>query len=78
MSIRIACEHCGTRPLEEYVYGEVFVVPDMVADPVERNLDRAFNHTNPEGPVTEAWFHLYGCRRWISIVRDTATDRILE
>lgn len=78
MSIRIKCDHCGTRPLEEYIYGEVFAVPDTIADPVERNLDRAFNHTNPEGPVTEAWFHLYGCRRWISIVRDTSTDRIVD
>ncbi len=78
MSIRITCEHCGTRPLEEYVYGEVLDVPATIADPAERNLDRAFNHTNPEGPVPEAWFHLYGCRRWITIVRDTATDRIVD
>ena len=78
MSIRITCDHCGTRPLEEYVYGEILTVPDTITDRVERNLDRAFNHTNPEGPVTEAWFHLYGCRRWISIVRDTSTDRIVD
>ncbi len=78
MSIRIICDHCGTRPLEEYVYGEIFDVPASIADPLERNLDRAFNHTNIEGPVIEAWFHLYGCRRWITVNRDTATDRVIE
>ncbi len=78
MSIRITCGHCGTRPLEEYVYGEIFDVPDAISDPLERNLDRAFNHNNFEGPVVEAWFHLYGCRRWIAVNRDTATDRVIE
>ncbi|MCB0226467.1 MAG: sarcosine oxidase subunit delta, partial [Anaerolineae bacterium] len=24
----------------------------------------------------EAWFHLYGCRRWVRLSRDTRTDEI--
>lgn len=78
MSIRITCEHCGTRSAEEYVYGEMFELPESLTDDDERDLDRAFNHNNIEGQVTEAWFHLYGCRRWITVQRDTRTDQILD
>lgn len=78
MSIRITCPHCGERTLEEYVYGEMFDVPDQIRDPVAREVDRSFMHNNLEGPVREAWFHLYGCRRWIVVRRDTTTDQILE
>jgi heterotetrameric sarcosine oxidase delta subunit len=78
MSIRITCPNCGTRAVEEWVYGEVFAVPDEIADPDERDIDRGFMHNNPEGPVREAWFHLYGCRRWIYLTRDTTTDHILS
>jgi sarcosine oxidase subunit delta len=77
MSLRITCPHCGVRPLEEFVHGEILDPPVSITDPDERDLDRAFFHTNAEGPVTEAWFHLYGCRRWITVTRDTRTDTIL-
>jgi sarcosine oxidase subunit delta len=77
MSIRIPCDHCGERPIEEYLYGEIFDVPDTITDPLERDLDRAFMHGNVEGPVTEAWFHLYGCRRWVRVTRDTRSDDVL-
>lgn len=78
MSIRITCPHCGERTLEEYVYGEMFDVPADITDPLAREIDRSFMHNNVEGPVREAWFHLYGCRRWIVVTRDTTTDQILE
>ena len=78
MSIRITCPHCGERTLEEYVYGEMFDVPADITDAAEWEVDRSFMHNNLEGPVREAWFHLYGCRRWIVVRRDTATDEILE
>ena len=77
MSIRIPCPHCGSRPIEEFFYGEVPVVPDSIADPDERDLDRAFMHENAEGPVVERWFHAHGCRRWTTVRRDTRTDEIL-
>ena len=77
MSIIIPCPHCGPRAIEEYAYGEVYAVPETIADPDEHNLDRAFMHNNAEGPVTEAWFHTYGCRRWVYVERDTSTDTLL-
>ncbi|MEZ4868885.1 MAG: sarcosine oxidase subunit delta [Caldilineaceae bacterium] len=77
MSIQLPCPHCGPRPLEEFIYGEVPVVPDTITDPDARDLDRAFMRTNSEGPTTERWFHTYGCRRWLTLQRDTRTNDIL-
>lgn len=77
MSIRIDCPHCGSRSVEEWVFGEVFDVPETITDPDARDIDRGFFHNNPEGPVDEAWFHLYGCRRWVRVSRDTRTDEFL-
>ena len=77
MSLRLACPHCGVRPIEEWVHGEVFDVPESITDPDDRDVDRAYFHNNAEGPVREAWFHLYGCRRWVYLERDTRTDEVV-
>ncbi|MDX1521179.1 MAG: sarcosine oxidase subunit delta [Anaerolineae bacterium] len=78
MSIRIPCPNCGERPVEEFVYGEIPVVPDRITEVNARDLDRAFMLNNLEGVQTEAWFHVYGCRRWLRIRRDTRTDEIVK
>jgi heterotetrameric sarcosine oxidase delta subunit len=49
-----------------------------MTDEREIDFDRAFMRNNPEGETVEAWFHSYGCRRWIRLRRDTTTDLILE
>lgn len=72
--LRITCPHCGVRSLIEWVYGEILDTPEGLTDV---SLDRAFNHTNSPGIVTEAWFHAYGCRRWVTVRRDTTTDTFL-
>jgi heterotetrameric sarcosine oxidase delta subunit len=46
-------------------------VPDSITDEEERDLDRAFMRDNREGVITERWFHTFGCRRWLTIQRDT-------
>ncbi len=56
----------------------MFDVPDSITNTDEWDVDRGFFHNNPEGLVQEAWFHLYGCRRWVVITRDTRTDEILS
>ena len=78
MSNHIHCPNCGSRPLEEFLYGEVPRVPDEITDPDARDLDRGFMHENAEGPVVERWFHAYGCRRWTTVRRDTHRDEILD
>ncbi|MEZ4631735.1 MAG: hypothetical protein R2880_13685 [Deinococcales bacterium] len=41
MSIHIPCPHCGKRPIEEFLYGEIPEVPEHITDPFERDLDRS-------------------------------------
>ena len=77
MNIHIPCPHCGPRPIQEFVYGEIPDVPATITDPDARDLDRAFMRKIPEGPTVERWFHTYGCRRWLTLRRDTRTDEIL-
>lgn len=77
MNIRIPCPHCGSRPIQEFLYGEIPEVPDSITDPDARDLDRSFMRKNPEGPTVERWFHTYGCRRWLTLRRDTRTDELL-
>ena len=78
MNIQIPCPNCGMRPLQEFVYGEIPFVPDSITDLDERDLDRAFMRNNPEGVTTERWFHIYGCRRWLTLRRDTRNDQLIE
>ena len=77
MALRITCPNCGPRPVPEWAHGEIFDVPDSIVDADARDLDRAYFHDNAEGVVREAWFHRFGCRRWVVVSRDTTTDRIV-
>ncbi|MGQ0849125.1 MAG: sarcosine oxidase subunit delta [Actinomycetota bacterium] len=70
----LICPHCGRRPVDEFRYGEIPIVPDWITDPAARDLDRGFMRTNPEGQNTERWFHEYGCRRWFTVTRDTRLE----
>jgi heterotetrameric sarcosine oxidase delta subunit len=74
MSMMIPCPHCGERPAEEFVYGEIPTPPDTLTDEAAIDLDRAFMRSNPEGVQRERWFHLFGCRRWVDVARDTRDD----
>lgn len=71
------CSHCGRRSVEEFRYGEIPTIPEGIVDPDDHDLDRAFMRTNPYGPTQERWFHDFGCRRWLTVTRDTATDEVL-
>ncbi|HEX7100656.1 MAG TPA: sarcosine oxidase subunit delta [Acidimicrobiia bacterium] len=73
MALFVPCENCGSRPVEEFVYGEIPQVPEQITDPDSRDLDRVYMRTNPTGPAAEAWFHAFGCRRWTYLVRDRTT-----
>ena len=77
MSLRLPCPHCGRRPIEEFVHGEVPTVPDFITDADDRDLDRAFMRENAEGVVTERWFHADGCRRWMTLTRNTRDDEVV-
>lgn len=74
----IACPGCGGRPVEEFSFGgELRGVPDRITDPGERDIDYAWMYDNVNGITTERWFHHAGCRRWLTLRRDTATDTVV-
>jgi heterotetrameric sarcosine oxidase delta subunit len=75
--LRIRCPHCGVRAVEEFIYGEIPATPEALTEADARDVDRAFMHTNAEGIVTERWFHSAGCRRWMTVTRDSRTNEIL-
>ena len=74
LRLRLPCPHCGVRAIEEFMYGEIPTPPESLENADARDVDRAYMHTNTEGPVTERWFHTAGCRRWFTIQRDTRTN----
>jgi sarcosine oxidase subunit delta len=74
----ITCPHCGERPVGEFRFGGALPhVPDDITDPAERNLDWVWMFDNVAGATTERWFHAAGCRRWVTVRRDTRTDQVV-
>ena len=75
----IECPRCGRRPIDEFTFGgERRPTPGWLTDPDERDYDEVWIFENPAGPTTERWFHTAGCRRWLTVRRDTTTDHVLE
>lgn len=73
----ITCPTCGRRPVEEYSFGgELPSVPDRITDQTERDIDYVWMYDNVAGLTTERWFHRAGCRRWLTLRRDTVTDSV--
>ena len=73
------CPRCGRRPLDEFTFGgERRAVPDWLTDPDERDVDEVWVFENPACVATERWFHAAGCRRWLTVRRDTSVDRVIE
>lgn len=74
----IDCPRCGLRPIAEYRFGgELRGTPPWITDPVQRNVDYVWMYDNVEGIATERWFHDAGCRRWLTVRRDTNTDSVV-
>lgn len=74
----ITCRTCGRRPVEEYRFGgEVRSIAPWITDPAERDVDYVWMSDNLEGVTTERWFHSAGCRRWLTLRRDTRTDTVV-
>jgi heterotetrameric sarcosine oxidase delta subunit len=73
------CPRCGHRPLDEFTFGgERRPVPDWLTDPDDRDYDEVWVFENPAGIATERWFHAAGCRRWLTVRRDTSVDHVVE
>jgi heterotetrameric sarcosine oxidase delta subunit len=74
VSLLVPCPHCGRRPFTEFAFGGE--LRPIEADDLEADFARVYLRENAAGPQEERWFHLLGCRRWLTISRDTVTNRI--
>jgi heterotetrameric sarcosine oxidase delta subunit len=75
----IECPYCGPRAEIEFSCGgEAHIkrpaAPDALDD--AQWADYLFMRKNPRGRHFEQWVHIFGCRRWFNIERDTLTYSI--
>jgi methylglutamate dehydrogenase subunit B len=74
VALKIDCPHCGLRPYTEFTFdGEL---RDLDSPDAGSDFERVYLPTNGSGPQRERWFHAFGCRRWLTLTRDTLTNRI--
>jgi len=75
----IPCPHCGLRNSSEFTYhGEQHTRPDPQEATAAMWRDYLYFHDNAAGSAVEQWFHAAGCRRYLSVARDTVTNEITE
>ena len=74
MSVTITCPNCGARPVEEYRFGGEAILRSPGEETQDGLVDRTWMLTNAEGAARERWFHEAGCRRWLTMTRDTRID----
>ncbi len=74
----IRCPNCGPRPASEFGYsGEVRPAADAALTEREE-VERLWLRRNVSGPQRERWFHSAGCRRYVTLTRDTRDNTILR
>jgi len=77
MGFLIACPNCGPRPYTEFSFGGE--LPEGVGDAStseEADFERVWLRRNVDGVQAERWFHATGCRRWLTLERDTRTNEV--
>ena len=74
MSLKIPCPNCGQRPYTEFSFGGE--LRELAAESAHEDFVRVYLRENAPGPQEERWFHAAGCRRWLTLTRDTSTNKI--
>jgi heterotetrameric sarcosine oxidase delta subunit len=76
MGLELDCPNCGSRSYHEYSFGgELRTHDPELTD--EEDYRSVWLRANTAGPQYERWFHYAGCRRWITVERDTTDNSIL-
>ena len=73
MGIKIPCPTCGPRDQTEFTFGGE--LRELSASGPAEEFARVYLRENAAGLQEERWFHLFGCRRWLTVRRDTTTNR---
>ncbi len=76
MGLRITCPNCGWRPYTEFAFGGEVPPPRGDRESEDEDFERVWLKRNVAGRQLEQWFHATGCRRWLTVERDTATNEI--
>ena len=76
--LRIACPFCGERDYTEFRYGGDATRPRPAHGTADLKAwhDHVFLFDNPKGLHREYWQHLLGCRQWLVLERNTATNEV--
>lgn len=77
--MRIACPFCGERDLSEFTYLGDAGCPRPASDEdglATRYVEAVYFRDNPAGAHRELWYHVFGCRSWLRVTRDTRTHEI--
>ncbi len=75
--ILLPCPWCGSRDAAEFGYGG-----ELVARPDPRTATREtwraylYRRANVAGWVEERWYHRMGCRRYLTVRRNTVTNEV--
>jgi sarcosine oxidase subunit delta len=74
--MRIHCPYCGPRDSGEFVYrGDA--APIRPAEPdTAAFVGYVYLRDNIAGWIEEHWYHLHGCRQWLTVRRDTVSHEI--
>lgn len=76
MAFRLSCPNCGNRPNTEFWFGGESLVSVTPGKDSQEEYARVWLRRNTAGRQSERWFHYAGCRRWITVERDTLTNVI--
>lgn len=74
--MRIRCPNCGERSYTEFWFGGELPPPVPEGETLDEEFERVWLKRNVAGAQTERWFHFAGCRRWLTLERDTVTNSI--
>jgi sarcosine oxidase subunit delta len=76
--LKIVCPLCGERDYTEFRYGGDASRQRPAHGISDRRTwhDHVFLFDNPKGLHREFWQHVLGCRQWLVLERDTATNAV--
>jgi heterotetrameric sarcosine oxidase delta subunit len=73
VSLLVPCPTCGDRPFTEFTFGGE--LRDVSSPDAASDFARVYLRENTASLQEERWFHLLGCRRWVTVRRDTTANR---
>lgn len=77
MGFVISCPNCGVRAYDEFWFGGELRTIDLDCSEDEE-YRTTWLRTNASGVQKERWFHFAGCRRWLTVERDTRDNTIIN